>query len=176
MALSDQQKFRYAFNFMISNSSKAYIPNDDGRGKSKYGINEQQFPEVATYMNIEDLNEFQAKNILRRLVWQRYSLGDIVNSVMSAKIFDTMVDIGIQKTKSLINQTIIDIGYPITLDSDFEKRTIRSLNNINSDGNSEVLLNRFRQNLEINFKNTFEEGGYLNSRIIRANKLPTTTN
>src|ERR1039458_1169142 len=89
--------FSLAIPMILKNEGSAYVPDDNGRGPSKWGITlatyQEYFPK-ATAEDIQNLGPEQATAFYRIAVWERFHIGLIDSQAVAAKVFDLIVNCG----------------------------------------------------------------------------------
>jgi lysozyme family protein len=89
--------FDQAIPSLLEHEGPAVVPDDHGRGPSKYGVTletyREYFPE-ATADSIKALTPQLASAFFRRMFWERYRIALIEDQALATKLLDLAVNIG----------------------------------------------------------------------------------
>lgn len=170
MALTAFQKFKFAFEYVLSNESEVYIENADLGGSAKFGLNDAKFTTLKNTVALKSLNRSDAEDIYQRLIWNRVNLGDVENIIVSAKILDAIVDLGFEKATDIIRRVLQSFNYRTGTKKIIQPTDIKSINLIEMNGQS----NLFIEELINQLKNFYDVESQVNTdKIVRSEKLPT---
>jgi lysozyme family protein len=89
--------FEAAIPVVLANEGDAYVPDDAGRGPSRYGITletAQAFYPDWTAQDIFNLTAFGAEEFYRTAVWERWHVGLIADQALATGVFDRAVNLG----------------------------------------------------------------------------------
>lgn len=86
-----------AINKLLEHEGSRYVPDDHGRGPSRYGVTlktaQERFPNW-TAQDIRDLNKSAATEFYRQEFWKRYHLERIQDQQLANKMLDLTVNLG----------------------------------------------------------------------------------
>lgn len=90
--------FNAAVKVLLSHEGSDYVPDDHGRGPSKYGITlataqDALYPDW-TAKNIRALTEASAADFYHEAFWRRFHLGLIDDQEVATKMLELAVNIG----------------------------------------------------------------------------------
>jgi lysozyme family protein len=89
--------FSEAIPVILHNEGSAYVPDDNGRGPSKFGITLETYREYfpkATAEDILNLGPEQATAFYRIAVWERFHIGLLDSQGVAGKVLDLVVNCG----------------------------------------------------------------------------------
>jgi len=92
--------FDKAIAVLLSDEGSVYIPNDHGRGPSKWGITwltAQEIEPEWSATTIESLTRDQACDFYQKWAWQGAHIGLIRDQELATKLLDLGVNIGLGK-------------------------------------------------------------------------------
>lgn len=96
--------FDNAFNFVLGVEGDAYVPDDAGKGPSKYGILQSANPGVG---DVKDLTKDRAREIYKNKYWDQIN-GDALAAKdprLAAVVFDTAVNHGVGTAKNMLSRS-----------------------------------------------------------------------
>ena len=89
--------FSIAIPVILKNEGSAYVPDDNGRGPSRFGITLTSYRETypaATSDDIFSLGPAQATDFYRKCFWEHYQIGLLDDQMCATKVFDLTVNCG----------------------------------------------------------------------------------
>lgn len=93
-----QEASKNAIDWTIDHEG-GYVSNDSGKGPTNFGINQESNPGV----NVQNLTRDQAAKIMHDKYWMGVG-ADKMQPTMGAVAFDTAVNMGVDKAKTLVAQ------------------------------------------------------------------------
>lgn len=89
--------FAPVIDVLLKDEGGVFVPEDNGRGASKWGITlatARQFYPQATADDIARMDRDQAANFYRIHYWQQCRIGLIQDQALATKVFDLLVNMG----------------------------------------------------------------------------------
>lgn len=90
-------EFSVAIRSLLHEEGSRYVPNDNGRGPSKYGITlltyQEYYPE-ATAEDIRALTPETSAAFYKLAFWDRYRVGRIDDQVLATKMLNLVANMG----------------------------------------------------------------------------------
>jgi lysozyme family protein len=89
--------FESAIPVILEHEGSAYVPEDHGRGASRYGITLRTWQAShpgAVDSDIWNLTEAQASEFYRSEFWNRYRIGRIDDQTLATKVLDLAINCG----------------------------------------------------------------------------------
>lgn len=90
-------KFEDAIAVVLSNEGGQFVPDDQGRGPSKWGVTlktAQAFHPDWIAQDIQNLTYLGAQEFYRDAFWETYRIGLIENQELATKVFDLCINVG----------------------------------------------------------------------------------
>lgn len=101
--------FDLAVEPLLKNEGGGYVPNDHGRGPSKWGITLLTAADVHPSWgpsDIQNLTQDDAKEFYREWAWQDARIGLIDNQELATKLLDLGVNVGLGTAIKFLQQAI----------------------------------------------------------------------
>lgn len=139
--------FDVAIKQLLEDEGSKIIPEDHGRGESKYGITlktAQEFYPDWTDENITSLTEERAIEFYRMAFWDKYHFAFINDTALASKVFNEAVNIGPATAIRILQHTVASV---IT-DGMLGPYTAHMVNM----GNAAQILAAFKQGVEAHHK------------------------
>ena len=116
--------FNEAFEKVLEFESGYVNDKSDSGGETKYGISKKAFPNV----DIKNLTLNEAKEIYKKVYWDKIKGDEINNQKIAEIIFDTAINMGIS-TAAKLAQKILNVKQ----DGIIGAITLNTLNNVNEE-------------------------------------------
>jgi lysozyme family protein len=90
-------RFDLAIGPLLKNEGSAYVPEDHGRGASRWGVTLKSYRELCPSAQTADIHELgreQAIAFYQRMFWDRYNLALIEEQAVANKVLDLAVNCG----------------------------------------------------------------------------------
>lgn len=131
--------FEIAIEQVIQNEGGYINHKADPGGATKYGVSLRFMKSLGLYgdfngdgkVNGEDVKIMSlrdAKEIYRRMWWDKHCYGDIKNLEIATKVLDMAVNIGSFNAHKILQQSLVDSGSDIKVDGLIGPRTIYAIN------------------------------------------------
>jgi lysozyme family protein len=131
--------FEIAIEHVLKNEGGYINHKADPGGATKYGVSLRFMKGLGLYgdfngdgkVNGEDVKIMSlrdAKEIYRRMWWDKYRYGEIQNLEIATKILDMSVNIGSYNAHKIVQKSLNSMGAKLTVDGVIGSKTISTLN------------------------------------------------
>ena len=123
--------FNAAVDALLNDEGDAYVPDDNGRGPSKWGITfktayADQF--LLHESDIQTLTRDQAAAFYRMYFWNPQRMYSINDLSVATKVLDLCVNIGEQEGIILLQRSLNTNGADLTIDGQMGPKTLAAIN------------------------------------------------
>ena len=90
-------RFEDAIALLLADEGSDFVPEDGGRGCSKYGITlqtAQSFHQDWTSVDIQNLTRFGAESFYQAAFWNQWKIGLIADQALANGVFNRLVNLG----------------------------------------------------------------------------------
>jgi lysozyme family protein len=113
--------FQIAFDALIKHEGGFVICKR--RGETKFGITERTYP----HLNIRELTIEDARYIYHKDWWVKNSYNQIPYASLATRIFDFSVHAGADRSHSILQLALNNMGHPVTIDGKIGEETLRAI-------------------------------------------------
>ena len=147
--LKEKRRYRYAVGYVIEQEGDEAVERLIRNGeKTKFGVRESWAPG----RNIEELTRDDAEEILKSGQWDFYGYNRIEALTIPTKIFDAHILFSFGLAKSEAKSALETLDFQTGDQSDFDRRTIRSLEKVRSQDFFDVYTRLLREQVNQSYE------------------------
>ena len=161
MILTDDERFKYALDFVLQDEGGYSNDLDDPGGETNFGITQKDLILWANKLHlpsdVKSLTKDDAAVFYKNVWWDKYHYNAINSLNVAAKIFNLAVNIGAIPAAELLQKSLQWCGYGIEADGVIGKKTLAAVNEVCLHGREEDLHNELTEEAKSYYEHLTEE-------------------
>jgi len=123
------KNFDYAIEIVLKHEGGLVNNPSDPGGLTNFGVSQRSYPNV----DIMRLTVSKAKDIYYRDYWMKGRYNKIDHKKLSAKVFDSAVNMGNKQANKLIQRACLAAGQPLVVDGMLGRKSFAAINACDGD-------------------------------------------